>query len=169
MRRLILPALFLFITLAWILGSQTWMSVIVIDSGKTLSATGLESYPQLGFTLVIWLFIAMFSSYLKSLFSKFIFSAVSVLLFATLFPVWFDSAAENLAPLLPLLRTETGVGDLGPAMQLVENIFYAHLIADSFVICVILALVLILFRIWSTASGEQARVATTRIDKLPKW
>jgi hypothetical protein len=112
----------------------------------------------------------MFTRYFTSFFSRFIFTAVTVLLFATVSPMWFDSAAGNLNILRPQITKLTGIADWSSAMAQIEQSFYNHTAADFFVIVIVLGLLSTLLRIWLVESDEEKKTQlTTRIDNLPKW
>ncbi len=153
----------------FLLGSQVWASATVTESMKVVQISGLEAFPQLSVILVAWLLIVFISRYTKSLFGRFILSAVLMLLFATATPVWFESAAGSLAILGPQIGAITGVGDWNAQASLISNSNFNHLFADFFIISLIVSLGLSLYAIWTSPSGAAAKNLTTRIDRLPKW
>ena len=63
----------------FVLGSQVWASAVVSESMSAIQISGLEAFPQLSVILVAWLLIVFISRYTKSLFGRFILSAVLVL------------------------------------------------------------------------------------------
>jgi hypothetical protein len=153
----------------FVLGSQVWASAVVSESMSAIHISGLEAFPQLSVILVAWLLIVFISRYTKSLFGRFMLTAVLVLLFATATPVWFESAAGSLAILGPQIGGLTGVGDWASQQELISNSSFNHLFADAFIIALILSLGLSLYSIWTSPSGGPVKNLTTRIDRLPKW
>lgn len=170
MRRVLLLSNFLLLLAAWILASQVWASGVLVDTEKLISVTAVEAYPQVTIVLVVWALLSIFTRYFKSFFSKFLFTAITILLFATVSPMWFDSAAGNLNILKPQITKLTGIADWNSAISQLETSFYDHTVADLFVIVLVLGLVSTLARIWLGSGGSKSGAQlTTRIDKLPKW
>jgi hypothetical protein len=170
MRRALLLSNFLLLISAWILASQVWASGVLVDTEKFISVTAVEAYPQVTIVLVVWALLSIFTRYFKSFFSKFLFTVITILLFATVSPMWFDSAAGNLDILRPQITKLTGIADWNSALAQLESSFYDHTVADFFVIVLVLGLVSTLARIWLGADKSQGgNQMTTRIDKLPKW
>lgn len=170
MRRALLLTNFLLLLTAWILASQVWASGVLLDSEKTLSVTAVEAYPQVTIVLVVWALLSIFTRYFSSFFSKFLFTAITILLFATISPMWFDSAAGNLNILKPQITKLTGIADWNAALSQLSSSFYDHTVSDLFVIVIVLGLVSTLARIWLGAQKQRlGGQLTTRIDKLPKW
>lgn len=170
MRKALLLSNFLLLAASWILASQVWASGVLVDTEKTISVTAVEAYPQVTIVLVVWALLSIFTRYFTSFFSKFLFTAITILLFATVSPMWFDSAAGNLNILKPQITKLTGIADWNSAMSQLESSFYEHTYADIFVIVIVLGLVSTLARIWLAGGSENSAVQlTTRIDKLPKW
>jgi len=157
------------ILVMFILGSQVWASAVVTESISAIQISGLEAFPQLSVILVAWLLIVFISRYTKSLFGRFILSAVLVLLFATATPVWFESAAGSLSILGPQIADLTGVGDWASQQELISSSSFNHLFADVFIIALIVSLGLSLYSIWTSPAGGPVKNLTTRIDRLPKW
>jgi hypothetical protein len=157
------------ILLMFFLGSQVWASAIVSESMIAVQISGLEAFPQLSVILVACLLIVFISRYTKSLFGRFILSAVLILLFATATPVWFESAAGSLAILGPQIGALTGVGDWTAQQVLISSASFNHLFADIFIIALIVSLGLSLYSIWTSAPGGPGKNLTTRIDRLPQW
>lgn len=170
MRRLLIFVNFILLIGAWILASQVWASGVLIESQQRIQISAVEAYPQVTIVLVIWALLSLFTRYFSSFFSRFLFTAITVLLFATVSPMWFDSAAGNLNILKPQITKLTGIGDWSSSMGQLQSSYYNHNVADLFVIVLVLGLVTTLARIWfgRSSSGEPAQL-TTRIDKLPKW
>jgi hypothetical protein len=167
-KRLVVSAQLLSISLLWIFGSQVWASATITDQARSIQVTGLEAYPQLLVGLVVWLLIAFVSRYVKSLFGKFLLTAVTVLLIATMSPVWFESASGSLSVLSPSVAKLTGVSDWASQSQLLSNGFYNHFAADLFVITLIVCFSATVIRIWKNTSPDGSK-PLTRIDQLPKW
>jgi hypothetical protein len=170
MKRILLALNFVLLISAWILASQVWASAVITETGKSISVTAVEAYPQIVIVLAVWGLLSIFVRYFASFFSRFIFTSITVLLFATVSPMWFDSAAGNLSILGPQVTKQTGIADWTTAMTAIENTDYNHTVSDFFVIVLVLGLVATLLRIWLVRDkGEKAVQLTTRIDKLPKW
>lgn len=169
MRRYAVYLNLLCIVSMFLLGSQVWASATISDSMIVVQISGLEAFPQLSVILVAWLLIVFISRYAKSLFGRFILSAVLTLLFATATPVWFESAAGSLAILGPQIGEMTGVGDWTSQQTLISDPSFNHLFADAFIIALIVSIGLSLYSIWTSPAGAPARNLTTRIDRLPKW
>jgi hypothetical protein len=170
MRRALLLSNFLLLITAWILASQVWASGVLVDTEQIISVTAVEAYPQVTIVLVVWALLSIFTRYFTSFFSKFLFTAITVLLFATVSPMWFDSAAGSLNILKPQITKLTGIADWNSAMSQLATSFYDHTVADFFVIVLVLGLVSTLARIWlGSAKPDGGTTLTTRIDKLPKW
>lgn len=170
MRRALLLGNFLLLLAAWILASQVWASGVMVDTEKSISVTAVEAYPQVTIVLVVWALLSIFTRYFTSFFSKFLFTAITVLLFATVSPMWFDSASGNLNILKPQITKLTGIADWNSAMSQLQTSFYDHTVSDLFVIVLVLGLLSTLARIWFSAGKQSAGTQlTTRIDKLPKW
>lgn len=157
------------LTGSWALASQVWAATTVIESQTRLVISGLDAYPQLTFLLLTGLLILWLTRYLNSVFSKFLTTAVVVLLFATVSPVWFESASGSLSILSPQISKATGVSDWLGQSELIQNDFYNHLVADFFVIAIIFWFVSLIFLLWSHRAGESKNEFVTRIDKLPSW
>lgn len=169
MRRIAVLANLLSVILAWIFASQVWASTTVSESQNRLSVTGLDAYPQVTFILLTGLLMLWLSRYLNSLFSKFLTSAVSLLLFATASPIWFESASGSLSILRSQISKATGVSDWLGQSDLIESSVYNHFAADMFVIFIITWLVSLFLLLWLRRSGENKANLATRIDKLPSW
>lgn len=168
MKRLIVLTQLLSIALLWIFGSQVWASATITEQAKAIEITGLEAYPQLLVGLVVWLLIAFVARYVKSLFGKFLLTAITVLLIATMSPVWFESASGSLSVLGPSISKFTGVSDWASQSPLLSNGFYNHLAADLFVIALIICFTATVIRIWQNSANDGSK-PLTRIDQLPKW
>lgn len=153
----------------WFFASQTWASATIIETDQTLTISGLDAYPQLTFLLVTGLLVIWISKYLNSLFSKFLTTAVIVLLLATSAPVWFDSAAGSISILAPQIAKATGVSDWLGQSELLARTSFDHLSADMFVLGLIFWFLSIVWLIWSPRIGEKSEKLVTRIDKLPTW
>jgi hypothetical protein len=153
----------------WILASQVWAQSDIIESGTNVSITGLAAYPQLTFILVAWTIILAIGRYIKSFFGKFLMSAISILLFATAAPVWFESASGSMAILSPQISKVTGVSDWVSQGELLTNSFYNHLSADLFVIALITGLISSLIFLWMGLTRSGSGAFATRIDNLPRW
>lgn len=169
MRRIALIVNVLSLLAAWALATQVWAATTVIESQTRLAVSGLEAYPQLPFLLMTGILILWVSRYLSSVFSKFLTTAVAVLLFATASPVWFESASGSLSILSPQISKATGVSDWLGQSGLIQNSFYNHLAADSFVIALIFWFVSLVLLLWVRRHGESKNVFVTRIDNLPSW
>lgn len=154
---------------AWALASQVWATSTILESQTRLAISGLDAYPQLTFLLLTGLLILWLTRYLHSVFSKFLTTAVVVLLFATASPVWFESASGSLSILSPLISKATGVSDWLGQSDLIGDSSYNHVVADSFVIALIVWLLSLFFLLWSKRPGESKNEFVTRIDKLPSW
>lgn len=152
----------------FVLGSQSWAEAIVTDQEKLVSISGLEAYPQMSIGITILLLISLVSRYVKSLFGKFLLSAVAFLVLATLAPVWFESSAGSLSILGPQIGAITGVSDWEAQASLITQGVYNHLASDLFVIALIFCFVSTLLRVWQI-QGAATKVSLTRIDQLPKW
>ena len=170
MRRVLLLSNFLMLLASWVLASRVWATGLIADTKETISVTAVEAYPQVSIVLIVWALLSTFTRYFTSFFSKFLFTAITVLLFATISPMWFDSAAGNLGILKPQITKLTGIADMNAALAQLESSFYDHTIADLFVIVIVLGLFSTMARIWigSVRSGSGSSL-TTRIDNLPKW
>ena len=168
MRRIALITQVASIVFLWVFGSQVWAEATVTEQAKLIQISGLEAYPQLTIGMVVWLLIAFVSKYIKSLFGKFIISAASVLIVATMSPIWFESASGSMTILGPQISKLTGVSDWGSQVALISNENYNHLAADLFVILLVVCFASTLIRIWQR-NGEKGAVPLTRIDQLPKW
>ena len=169
LRRIALPLNLIALIVAWIFASQTWASTIVSESQTTLSISGLDAYPQITFILLTGLLILWVSKYLGSIFGKFLTTAITVLLFATASPVWFESASGSFSILSPQISKVTGVSDWLGQSDLIKNSQYNHLAADSFVIFLIIWLISLIYLLWSKPKGKARAEFVTRIDKLPSW
>lgn len=170
MRKALVLGNFVFLVAAWILASQVWASGILVETEEAISVTAVEAYPQVTIVLVVWALLSIFTRYFTSFFSKFLFTAVTVLLFATISPMWFDSAAGSLGILKPQITKLTGIADVNAALSQLETSVYDHTTADVFVIVIVLGLLSTLARIWvgSVKNGSNTQLAT-RIDNLPNW
>jgi hypothetical protein len=153
----------------WVLASQVWAESDIVDSATRISISGLVAYPQLTFILMAWTVILVIGRYLKTFFGKFLLSSISILLFATAAPIWFESASGSLAILSPLVAEAVGVSDWRSQEQLLTNTFYNHLAADLFVIALISGLISSLVFLWIGLSRQHSRPFATRIDNLPRW
>ena len=154
----------------WITSSQVWATAVIAESQAEVSNTAIEGYPQLTFVLITWVLTFWLIRYLKSVFSQFLVSAVSLLLFSTLFPIWFDSASGSITILSGLIAKKTGVSDWEGQRLLLASSEFNHLAADGFVISIVVAFVALLFLIWLPKnSGEKTPRFVTRIDNLPSW
>lgn len=155
---------------SWITASQVWARAVIAESQAEVTSTAIDGYPQLTFVLITWVLIFWLIRYLKSVFSQFLVSAVMVLLFSTLFPVWFDSASGSLTILAGSIAKKTGVSDWEGQRLLLATSEFNHLAADVFVISIVAAFVALLFLIWlpRNRSGNTSRFVT-RIDNLPSW
>jgi hypothetical protein len=169
MRRVIILIYFFAVLVCWITGSQTWASATIIETGQRVTISGIDAYPQLTFLLLTGLLIVWLSRYLNSLFSKFLTTAVVVLLLATSAPVWFESAAGSMSILSPQIAKATGVSDWLGQSDLLEKASFDHFSADVFVTGLILWLISTLWLIWSPRNAEGSKKLVTRIDKLPTW
>lgn len=154
---------------SWILSSQIWASAIVSESQTEVSMTGMAAYPQVSFLLLTGVLILWLTNYLNSVFSKFITSAVVVLLVSAASPVWFESASGSLSILKPEIAKVTGVSDWLGQTDLINSSFYNHFAADFFVITLILWFVTLVIYIWSNKPGQKDKQFVTRIDNLPSW
>lgn len=153
----------------WIFASQIWAESDIVDSATRISITGLVAYPQLTFIILAWTVILFIGRYIKSVFGKFLMSAISILLFATAAPVWFESASGSLAILSPQIAKVVGVSDWRSQEQLLTNSFYNHMAADLFVIALIVGLISSLIYLWIGFSRPNSSTFATRIDNLPRW
>lgn len=169
MRKIALLVNLVSLIAAWVLGTQVWATTTVIESQTRISISGLDAYPQLTFLLLTGLLILWLTRYLNSVFSKFLTTAVVVLLFATASPVWFDSAAGSLSILGPQISKATGVSDWLGQSELIHNSLYNHIVADSFVITLIFWFSSLFILLWTKRAGESKKEFVTRIDKLPSW
>jgi len=153
----------------WIFASQAWAASDIVDSATRVSITGLEAYQQLTFILVAWTLILFIGAYIKTFFAKFLVSSISMLLFATAAPVWFESASGSLAILSTQIAAVTGVSGWSSQKDLLTNSTYNHLAADLFVLALIVGLVSSLFHLWIGISRSESKALATRIDNLPRW
>lgn len=154
---------------SWIWSSQIWASAIVSESQTEVSITGLAAYPQVSFLLLTGVLILWLSKYMNSVFSKFITTAVIVLLVSAASPVWFESASGSLSILSPEIAKVTGVSDWLGQTELIISSFYNHVAADFFVIALILWFATLVIFIWSNKPGQVKKQFVTRIDNLPSW
>jgi len=168
-RRLALVAQLASIVGMWILSSQVWASANITETNKPVQVSGLEAYPQLSITLVVWLLICFVSGYAKSLFPRFILSAISIFTVSIQAPVWFESASGSLAVLGTSVAKITGVSDWEAQQNLIDAGFYNHFAADLFVILLIICFIATITRIWARTSAAKSTPLTTRIDDLPNW
>jgi len=168
-KRLSILISLLSIVTAWILSGQVWAIATITETQQQISATATESYPQIALVLTIWLLIILFSRYVKGFFGKFLLSAVTLLLFATVSPVWFDSAAGNVQILSGAITKAVGISDWQAQQELLTKVYYQHTIADFFVIAIIVGLISTLFVVWSGLPKGNASILETRVDRLPKW
>jgi hypothetical protein len=169
MRRLVV---FLFagsVVAMWIFASQDWAASDIVDSATRVSITGLETYPQLTFILLAWSLILFIGAYIKTFFGKFLVSAISILLFATAAPVWFESASGSLAILSIQIAEVTGVSGWSSQTDLLNNPTYNHIAADLFVIALIIGLISSLLHLWIGIARSESKALVTRIDNLPRW
>lgn len=169
MRRLSFVVNLVSLVTCWFFASQTWASATIIETNQSVTISGLDAYPQLTFLLVTGLLIIWLSRYLNSLFSKFLTTAVAVLLLATSAPVWFESAAGSIAILAPQIAKATGVSDWLGQSELLERTSFDHFSADMCVLGLIFWFLSIAWLIWSPRIGEKSEKLVTRIDKLPNW
>jgi hypothetical protein len=158
------------VTASWVTASQVWASALIAESRLEVFSSAIDGYPQLSFVLLTWVLIFWLIRYLKSVFTRFLVSAVLVLLFATLFPVWFDSASGSLTILSGQIAKKTGVSDWEGQRALLASSEFNHLSADVFVIAVVAAFLSLLLLIWlPKVKGENSSKFVTRIDNLPSW
>lgn len=169
MRRMVVTVFAGSVIAMWVLASQVWAESDIIESGTRISITGLAAYPQLTFILVAWTIILAIGRYIKSVFGKFLISAISILLFATAAPVWFESASGSMAILSPQISKVTGVSDWVSQGELLTNSFYNHLSADLFVIALIIGFTSSLVFLWMGLTRRDPLTFATRIDNLPRW
>lgn len=169
MRKIAILVNLVALLVSWVLASQVWAAATIVESQTRLSISGLDAYPQLTFLLLTGLLILWLTRYLNSVFSRFLTTAVVVLLFATASPVWFESASGSLAILGPQISKATGVSDWLGQSELIHDSFYNHVIADSFVIALIAWFLSLVLLLWSKRTGETKKEFVTRIDKLPSW
>ncbi len=153
----------------WVLASQVWAATTVVESGSRLTISGLDAYPQITFLLLTGLLILWLSRYLNSLFSKFLTTAVVVLLLATASPIWFESASGSLNILMPQISKATGVSDWLGQSELIRGSSYGHTAADGFVVTLIVWFISLTVLLWTNRVGESKKEFVTRIDKLPSW
>ena len=153
----------------WLLASQVWASATFTESSTAISVSAIEAYPQLTLIFVAWLLIIFIARYTKSLFGRFILSAVQVLLFSTAAPIWFESASGSLNILRDSITAKTGISDWQAQLQLISQTSYNHLLADTFVIVLVLGFTLSLGQIWFGKNKGNSPKNLTRIDTLPKW
>lgn len=152
------------------MASQTWASAVVTDSRTAISISAIDAYPQLTLILVAWTLAFWLARYLKSFFTRFIVTAVIVLLFASAFPIWFESASGSLQVLSPQIAKLTGISDWETQSGLLSQGYYNHFAADFFIILLVMALVAAIVSIWLPAKGQKlSSQFTTRIDNLPSW
>ena len=168
MKRLLIPIQLASIAVLWILGSQTWASAFVAETQQEVQVSGLEAYPQLSIVLAVWLLIAFVARYLRSLFARFMMSAVLVLSMAILSPILFESASGSLAILSPSLSKATGVSDWATQSNLIDGGFYNHLATDLFVVFLVIGFIASTANCWQAPKGQKSSLST-RIDELPKW
>ncbi len=154
---------------SWILSSQVWASAVVSEAQTEVSITGMAAYPQVSFLLLTGVLILWLMKYLNSVFSKFITTAVVVLLVSAASPVWFESASGSLSILRPEIAKVTGVSDWLGQTELINGSFYNHFAADFFVLALILWFATLVIYIWSNKPGQQKKQFVTRIDNLPSW
>lgn len=169
MRRLLLLINLSALAVAWFFASQNWAFATISETGLVLSISGLDAYPQLTFLMLTGVLLLWLSRYLNSLFSKFLSSAVSVLLFATSSPVWFESASGSVSVLSPQIAKATGVSDWLGQSELIQEISYNHFAADFFIVALVLWFVSLVWLIWSEGSTGKSKKLVTRIDNLPSW
>lgn len=169
MRRIVIFLFACSVISMWIMASQVWAQAEIIGSNTLVSITGLNAYPQLTFILVAWSIIFAIGRYINSIFGKFLISSVSVLLFATAAPVWFESASGSMSILSPEITKVTGISDWISQGDVITNPIYNHLSADLFLIGMIVGLVSSLFYLWMGLRSADSRNFTTRIDNLPRW
>jgi hypothetical protein len=153
----------------WVLASQTWASAVIIDTDQAVQISGLEAYPQISIALVVWLLIAFVVRYTRSLFSRFMLTAVLFLSVAILAPILFESSSGSLTILSPSLAKATGVSDWTTQSNLISDGIYNHLAADLFLVFLIVGFLASAVRNWQPAKGRTGSVLTTRIDDLPSW
>ncbi len=169
MRRIFLAINLVSLVLTWAFSSQIWASSTIAESGNRLVISGLDAYPQITFILLTGILILWLTRYLNSLFARFLTSAVTLLLFATASPIWFESASGSLAILSPQISKATGISDWLGQSELLQDSFYNHLAADLFVIALISWFASLIFLLWARRPGEKTANLVTRIDKLPSW
>lgn len=169
MRRLFLVTNLLSIGVAWFSASQIWASATISETGQLVSISGLDAYPQVTFLLLTGVLIVWLTRYLTSLFSKFLASAVAVLLAATSAPIWFESAAGSISILTPQIAKLTGVSDWLGQSELIELIVYNHLFSDTFILTLIFWFFSVLGLIWAPRASSKSDKLVTRIDNLPSW
>lgn len=153
----------------WVLASQTWASANIEETNQPISVTGLEAFPQLTISLVIWLLIAFVSGYLKSLFPRFLLSAISVFNLAIQAPVLFESAGGSLSVLSSAITRLTGVSGWDSQEVLITNGEYGHFVADLFIVLLLVCFMATVTRIWLKSTFRNEKALVTRIDDLPKW
>ncbi|MFM2384833.1 MAG: hypothetical protein RL166_707 [Actinomycetota bacterium] len=157
------------LVIAWYFASQQWATATISETGQVLAISGLDAYPQLSFLMLTGLLLLWLSRYLNSLFSKFLASAVSVLLLATSSPIWFESASGSASILSPQIAKATGVSDWLGQAELIEKVVYNHIAADFFIIALIIWFGSLVWFVWSASATEKAKKLVTRIDNLPNW
>jgi hypothetical protein len=153
----------------WLMTSQTWASATITESQMRVEVSGLEAYPQITVSLVVWLLLVFVAGYVKSFFGRFLLSAVSILTTAILSPTWFESASGSLSILSPKIGKLTGVSDWATQGSLISNESYNHLAADLFIIFLIIAFASSITRYWLPSKGTRITSLKTRIDDLPRW
>lgn len=169
MKRLVLLLQLASVLGMWIMTSQTWAGARISETQQQVEITGLEAYPQITVSLVVWLLLVFVAGYVKSFFGRFLLSAISVLTTAILAPTWFESASGSLTILSQKISKLTGVSDWASQGSLISNSYYNHLAADLFIIFLIVAFASSMTRYWLPAKGAKIIELKTRIDDLPQW
>lgn len=154
---------------AWILSSQTWASAVINETEIEVLISGNSAYPQIAFLLLTGILIIWLTKYLNSFFSKFLITAVTVLLVASASPVWFESASGSLSVLRPEIAKVTGISDWLGQSSIIKSSYYNHFAADFFVLALILWFISIIIFIWSSKPEQKGKQFVTRIDNLPSW
>jgi len=169
LRRIALAINAVSVIAAWFFASQEWAATTVIESQNRITVSGLDAYPQITFILLTGVLILWLTRYLNSLFSRFLTTAVVVLLFATASPTWFESASGSLSILSPQISKATGVSDWLGQSELIQASVYNHFAADLFVVFLIAWFVSLVVLLWMRQRNQKATNLVTRIDKLPSW
>lgn len=166
-----IPLLGLLVSLisAFALSSQVWASALISDSQLPVSATGLDSYPQISIVLLTWVVLLFVSRYVNSFFGKFLLSSVLVMMMATTLPIFFGAASMNLSILQTRVASATGIAGWAEQEVLLSDTTFNSVAAEGFCLALVFCFAFSIWLVWSRTERGTNKSLETRIDRLPQW